>query len=404
MRKFISLLSVALFIITFTLIPFKTSYSVAQNPISRSEAEKRALQIINLKWTYSKDKNGYISPDKASYVTSPSQFKDVSSAEFTGIPYNWGGFDGIDTASYGAPWTNFIDAINKGAFAGNVNSSSGMGYIPQTAGLDCSGFVQAVFNIKDWKLSTSTLFNNYFTKIDIKDIKHMDILNKPGDHVVIFDRWGNLNGVDGAFTFESTTDTFYGGIQGAKRYFLSMKEISNGYIAGRYNYILEDTVQTVDSSASTITQNTPSAPAQSESLPKPVSTGIFAKISDSITSANLRSMPSTSSPIITTLPKGTIIYIISYSSGWYNISANGKNGWVWGALVSPIPTGKYVTVKGTTQLNIRQNPSTSSPILGVLKTGQYAEVIGYSSDGMWLKISINGITGWSYKSYLSYIY
>lgn len=405
MKKFFCILSAVIFILTLAVLPYQTSLAASQNPITRGEAEKRALDIINLKWTYSRDKNGFISPDKTQYVEQPSQFKDVNYGVFTGIPYNWGGFDSLDTNSYNAPWKSFIEAIEKGAFAGNVNTKSGMGYIPQTAGLDCSGFVQAVFNIKDWKLSTSSLFNSYFTKIDIKDIKHMDILNRPGDHVVIFDRWGNLNGVDGAFTFESTTDTFYGGIQGTKRYFLSMKEINNGYIAGRYNYIMEDEQATPSVQSYTQTTSTQVlSPSTAENLPQPVGTGIFAKISDSITSANLRSAPSTTSSIITTLPKGTIIYVISYSSGWYKISVNGTVGYVYGSLISPIPSGKYVTVKGVTQLNIRSNPSTTSPIIGVLKQGQYAEVVGYSSNGTWYKITINGITGWAYSSYLSYIY
>ncbi|QCX33552.1 SH3 domain-containing protein [Caloramator sp. E03] len=399
MKKTLSILSVTVFLLTFLFMPYKKSFAAPQNPITRSEAEKRALNIINLKWTYSKNKNGNISADKSFYVTQPSQFKDVVSGVFTGIPYNWGGLDSIDTYSYNAPWTSFLDAIEKGAFAGNVNTQSGMGYISQTAGLDCSGFVQAVFNIKDWKLSTSTLFNSYFTKIDIKDLKHMDILNKPGDHVVIFDRWGSLNGVDGAFTYESTTDTFYGGIQGTKCYFLSMKEINNGYIAGRYNYIIDDSQQSTIQTTSSLSGTT-----QSETLPKPVDTGIFAQISDSVSLANLRSAPSTSASIITALPKGTIIYIVSYSSGWYQVSVNGQKGYVWGSLISPIPSGKYVTVKGVTQLNIRLNPSSTSPIIGVLKQGQYAMVLDYSSSGTWYKININGTVGWAYSSYLSYIY
>ncbi|MDD2481864.1 MAG: SH3 domain-containing protein, partial [Lutispora sp.] len=92
------------------------------------------------------------------------------------------------------------------------------------------------------------------------------------------------------------------------------------------------------------------------------------------------------------------------SQGWYQINYNGKTGWIWGELIEAIPIGKYVTLKNAYQLNIRSNPSFSGSIMGVLSQNQYAEVVGYSADGEWLKISINGVEGWSGKRYLSYIY
>lgn len=381
MKRTLCSLTAILFALIFIITPFKKANAAAQSPITRSEAERRALNMINLKWTYSSSKNGKIDPSLAQYVTQPDQFKNMTTGEVTGIPYDWGGLDGLNSNSINTPWTNFLDAISKGAYAGNVNTNAGHGYIQGTAGIDCSGFVQAVFNINDSKLSTSTLFNTYFKKIDIKDIKHMDILDRPGDHVVIFDRWGTLNGVEGAFTYESTYETIYGGIQGTKQYFLTIDDLNNGYIPGRYINIVDD-----------------------ESLPHPVDTGIFAQISTNISYANLRANPSTSAAILKSMPRGSIIYVADYSSGWYKINYNGQAGWVWGELIYPIPSGKYVTVKNAYQVNIRTNPSSASQILGIIKQGQYAEVLGYSSSGNWYKISINGIQGWAYKGYLSYIY
>lgn len=126
--------------------------------------------------------------------TQPKQLNNVTIAQETGIPYDWGGIDGLNSTSYSMPWTNFLDAVDKGAYVGNVNTEAGYGYIVGTAGIDCSGFIQASFNINTSKLSTSTLFDSCFIKININDIKHMDILDKPGDHVVIFDKWGIQNG------------------------------------------------------------------------------------------------------------------------------------------------------------------------------------------------------------------
>lgn len=377
MKKFFSAFLSLLLLLSLTPFNQKAVRAAEVTQITRAQAEQRALNMIDLKWTYSRDKNSNLSPYNLNLVTQPDQLKSVISDEMKGIPYNWGGLDGLDTNSINAPWTSFLDAVNKGAYTGNVNTEAGYGYISGTAGIDCSGFVQAAYNIHDYKISTSTMFNKYFTKIDIKDIKHMDILNKPYDHVVIFDRWGTLNGVYGAFTYESTPDTTYGGIQGTKRYFLSMNEINKGYIPGRYVNIAEDNASTQ---------------------------GNFAKVTNVQSYANFRLEPSTSSSLIGTIPKGTVLYLISYSSGWYQVNYNGKVGYIYESLLSPIESGKYVAVKSVYQLNIRTAPSTTSQIIGTISQNQYAEVIGYSQDGNWVKIRLNGVEGWSSKTYLSYIY
>lgn len=368
-------------IISFTM-PFQKVNAAAQTPITRSEVENRALSMINLQWNYSSAKNGTIDPKYTGAVTTPKQLAGITSGQAVGIPYDWGGLDSPYTASYNAPWTSFLDAISKGAYAGNVNTDGGYGLVPGTAGIDCSGFVQAAFNIKDYKLSTSTIFNSYFKQIPLSDIKHMDILNKPGDHVVIFDKWGTFNGIEGAYTYEATPDQTRGGIQGTKKYFISMNEISKGYIPGRYVNIVEE---------STV------------ALPHPVEVGVFAQISNVTTAASLRASAGSTTQV-GTVPKGTIAYMINYSNGWYQMSYNGQVGWVWGEFISAIPSGKYVTVSNTTSLNIRTSPSLTGTIIGTISKNQYAEVLGYSADGNWYKISLNGVVGWSSKSYLSYIY
>ncbi|MDP4089362.1 MAG: SH3 domain-containing protein, partial [Bacillota bacterium] len=374
MRKLSLVTAFALSLTATALLtpPHKTSAAV-QNPITRSQAEQRALSMINLTWTYSSTKNGVLSNSYAQYVTQPQQLNNVTTAQQTGIPYNWGGQDGIDSSSYAAPWTSFLDAVNNGAYTGNVNDTAGYGLIPGTAGIDCSGFVQATFNIKDSKISTSTMFNTYFTKINLSDIKHMDILDRPGDHVVIFDKWGTLNGVSGAFTYESTYEQDFGGIMGTKRYFLAIDDLNNGYIPGRYVNVVDDPVPT---------------PAPAPSSSSTISAGIFAQIANVNSYANMRADTSTSSAIVGTIQKGTIVYLKSALNGWYYISNNGIRGWVYGGLIASIPSGKYVALNGAYQLNIRSNPLSTAQILGILSQGQYAEVLGYSDDKEWMKISI----------------
>ncbi|OAA86298.1 SH3 domain-containing protein [Clostridium coskatii] len=382
MKKSLAKILVPLIAFTSVMsVPFYKVSAATQTPISRTQVEQRATSLIDLTWTYSANKNSNISSQYASSVTLPNQFKGVTTATFKGIPYDWGGIDGINTNSYNAPWTNFLDAVNKGAFTGNVNTDGGLGYIPGTAGIDCSGFVQASFNIADYKQSTSTLLNNYFKKIDLNSLQHMDILDKPGDHVVIFDKWGTLNGVQGAFTYESTPDQTYGGIQGTKRYFISMNTINQGYIPARYINIVEDT--------------TPSTPK--------FKVGGYAQVANVTSYANLRANPSTDDTILTNVPKGTILNLMNYSNGWYQVTYNGQTGWIWGNTLGTVPANQYVTISGVYQLNIRATSSSTAQIVGVLSQGQYAQKIGQTSDGSWYKIRINGIEGWSSSKYLTYI-
>lgn len=367
--------------------------------ITRSQVEQRAQSMMDLVWTYNSDKNGTVTSQNGPYVTQVKQLQGVTTAQMTGIPYDWGGIDAIDTHSYNTPWTSFLDAVNKGAYTGNVNSQGGLGYVTGTAGVDCSGFVQAAYNIQDYKQSTSTLLNKYFVAINLSDIKHMDILDKPGDHVSIFDRWGTLNGIYGAFTYEATTDQTYGGIQGTKRYFLSMNTINKGYIPARYINVVDDTTTQTVSPSTTPTVTT----TVTSTITPQFKVGGYAQVANVTSYGNLRANPTTDAAILTTVPKGTILSLSDFSNGWYKVSYNGKTGWMSGSLFGAVPTGQYVTVNNVYQLNIRINPSSTAQILGVLVQGQYAQKLGQTADGSWYKISINGVQGWSSAKYLSFI-
>jgi uncharacterized protein YraI len=142
----------------------------------------------------------------------------------------------------------------------------------------------------------------------------------------------------------------------------------------------------------------------SPALPHPVNTGIFAKINDSASLVNMRSNASSNSTILCAIPKDSIIYISNYYLGWYQVQYNGSIGWVWGNYISSIPSGVYVTVKNVFQLNIRSSPSSTAQIIGIIQQNQYAQVLYYSSDKLWMKISIGNIQGWASAAYLSYIY
>jgi uncharacterized protein YraI len=385
-RKLVKSLALMFSVVSILSISSVKSKAETQNTITRSQVEQRAIAMMDLKWTYSADKNSRPNSTYAAYITQPTQLQNITTAQMTGIPYNWGGLDGIDSNSFYSGWTSFLDAVNKGAYTGNVNIEAGYGLLPGTAGIDCSGFVQAAYNIRDSKLSTSTLFNKYFLKIDLKDIKHMDILDRPGDHVVIFDKWGTLNGIAGAYTYESTPDQAFGGIQGTKRYFITMDDINNGYIAGRY-------INVVDDSAS---QPVPPTTGQ-------LMVGSYAQIANVSYYANLRSNSNTTSAVLATVPKNTVLKLAASSNGWYQVSYNGQTGWIRADLLAKVPSGKYVTVKDAYQLNVRINPYSTAQIISTITQGQYAEKLDQTSDGAWLKVRINGVEGWSSSRYLTFL-
>ena len=81
---------------------------------------------------------------------------------------------------------------------------------------------------------------------------------------------------------------------------------------------------------------------------------------------NLRVEASTSSKIITTIPKGKTIEIVEkLNSGWYKVNYNGKTGYVSSSYVSINGSTEnkpsIVTEKGVTteNLNLRVEASTS---------------------------------------------
>ncbi|WDC83208.1 hypothetical protein PL321_10385 [Caloramator sp. mosi_1] len=90
----------------------------------------------------------------------------------SGIPYCWGGYISLDMSNQ-PQIKNFKDALDKGLVAGNINTNGG--YKPLTAGLDCSGFVGAVYKLPI-KVSTQML-DDYFHPIKFEDLKPMDIIN-----------------------------------------------------------------------------------------------------------------------------------------------------------------------------------------------------------------------------------
>lgn len=234
--------SFALFLSTILISMYcLTSKAYAISPmlsyISRQETQDRAYKMAYAVWHYVKDLNGNVQ----SNTRLPDQLKDVTNSNQIGIPYAWGGSDGFDTRST-TQWSNFFDAINKGAMAGNVNFTGG--YKSGTAGIDCSGFVQSTLKIPGEKQSTRTL-GQYLTPVSIYDLKNMDVLLWSSSHVVFFQSWvyDDYGNIIGANTIESTAGNYDESGQKVKEYYRSKDEIMNNYIPGRFNGIGSDYIE-----------------------------------------------------------------------------------------------------------------------------------------------------------------
>lgn len=184
---------------------------------TRDTARVKAVVCTNLPWTYTSDnaKN-----PNSSAITAPTYLTSQSKpSEQRGIPYCWGGFDGIDTKSPGASWTDFQDAISKKAFAGNIHASGG--YKAGTAGYDCSGYVSSTAGFPS-KLSTIDLASaTYSKKINVSDRKSFDIYVWSGNHVVYF----SGETTEGIKTYEATTS----GDEKTKAYIRSKESINAHY-------------------------------------------------------------------------------------------------------------------------------------------------------------------------------
>lgn len=159
---------------------------------TRTEVKNRALQMINYTWTV-----------KASHKVKPSGYENqviipkcvqdaAVGSTFTGIPYCWGGCNGLDTlVGDNYTYTSFSDVVNAAnKTAGNI--SSAVDYQTYgTIGVDCVGFVMSAYRFSGDKQVSGT-YMSYGESISYDDLKPMDILAKSG-HVMLY---VSNNGVD----------------------------------------------------------------------------------------------------------------------------------------------------------------------------------------------------------------
>lgn len=123
---------------------------------------------------------------------------------------------------------------------------------------------------------------------------------------------------------------------------------------------------------------------------------------------NVRSNPSTSSSIISGLTKNTIVNVVETQSGWDKITSGNITGWVSNSYLTNytvntttnnnnattvVSTEKTVVITANV-LNVRNNPTTNSSVIGSLKYNTV--VVAVAEENGWYKIKYNN--GYAYIS------
>ncbi|MGI5970360.1 MAG: SH3 domain-containing protein [Oscillospiraceae bacterium] len=114
---------------------------------------------------------------------------------------------------------------------------------------------------------------------------------------------------------------------------------------------------------------------------------------------NIRSAASTSSAVVSKVPNGSYITLISKSGNWWKVEyAEGKYGYCYASYITAV-SGTYAAY-ATGSLNVRSGPGTSYGVVGWLNSGEYAVVL--SSSGTWKKVLFNGVQiGYASGAYLT---
>lgn len=116
---------------------------------------------------------------------------------------------------------------------------------------------------------------------------------------------------------------------------------------------------------------------------------------------NMRSEPSTSSSVVTCLPRGSVVVLTGKSDGWYAVAYKGSTGYMSGEYLDVSATADGSFGEGTVTgnaVNIRSGPSTSDSVVGTRNKGDTLSVTGVSDN--WYKVSLNGSTGYIRSDYL----
>jgi len=115
-------------------------------------------------------------------------------------------------------------------------------------------------------------------------------------------------------------------------------------------------------------------------------------------SLNVRSTPSTSGTILTSLPKGTYVTLLSKSGNWWYVEyAKDRYGYCSADYIAEVSS---YSANATANLNVRSGPGTEYGVINWLSNGQTVVVL--STSGTWNKVLYNGTNvGYASGKYLT---
>ena len=128
-----------------------------------------------------------------------------------------------------------------------------------------------------------------------------------------------------------------------------------------------------------------------------VSAGVVSTASGRL---NVRSGPSSTAGVLTSIDKGSYVTLLSKSGSWWQVEyADGKTGWCHGDYISQGSKTTATVNTSSTNLNVRSGRGTGYSVIGSLPKGETVVVLSESSG--WSKILFAGSrTGYASSSYL----
>lgn len=119
-----------------------------------------------------------------------------------------------------------------------------------------------------------------------------------------------------------------------------------------------------------------------------------------VSSINMRADRSTSTTILTKVPKNTYLEIIDVVNGWLNTTYNQKTGWIKISAGLTKVTTKETTYYTTSNLNLRAGRGTNYKILITIPKSAAILLDENSIVGTWAQVKYNGITGFVHTNYV----
>lgn len=104
----------------------------------------------------------------------------------------------------------------------------------------------------------------------------------------------------------------------------------------------------------------------------------------------VRQQPSTGAAVLTSLPKGSYVTLISRSGDWWQVEySSGKYGYCYAGFITPVQGTPVRVDTGGNVLNVRTGPGTSYSRVATIPHGTV--VLLRSSENGWSRIVYNGV-------------